>query len=96
MAKSLLKSKPGTAEWRNHPGLISYIECNDSGKVSFRNGIENEELPMITNSFLQLGGMLGKSIGLKEIDEVLVGMEDRTAFFATIEGRHVGMELDAQ
>lgn len=96
MPKSLLKVKPELSEWRDLPGLLSYIECNDLAKVHFKNGQEHEELPMITNSFLQLGASLGNSIGLSEFAEVLIEMEDKRAFFAIHQGRHVGLEQSRQ
>lgn len=94
MPKSLLKAKPGPESWRELPGLSHYVECDDQGRVLYKQGAEHEELPMITNSFIQLGDMLGKSMGLGEVDEVLVNMEDQRAFFSTHEDRHIGLQYD--
>ena len=96
MAKSLLKTKADVETWRELPGLLSYVECDDSGRVSFKRGAENEELPMMTNSFLQLGRMLGKSLGIDDCEEVLITMDDRRAFFAKTNDKHVGLEYHRQ
>lgn len=93
MAKSLLKIKPGLQSWREAPGLLNYVECDHQGRVHHKQGGEHEELPTITNSFMQLGQMLGKSLGLADCDEVLIEQSDRQAFFAFAEERHVGMEI---
>ena len=94
MAKSLLKLKAGAQSCRDLPGIVSYVECDHLGRVHHKQGAEHDELPTITNSFIQLGQMLGKSLGLADCDEVLIEQPDRQAFFAFSGDRHVGLELE--
>ncbi|MGF1452411.1 MAG: hypothetical protein ACFB21_10105 [Opitutales bacterium] len=94
MGKSLLKTKAGVQSWRELPGLLHYVECDHLGRVHHKQGAEHDELPTITNSFLQLGQMLGKSLGLSDCDEVLIEQPDRQAFFASMEDRNVGLEAE--
>ncbi len=92
MSKSLFKGKTGVPGWKSHPGLLHYVECDNLGRVLARAGGEHDELPTITNSFLQLGQMLGKSLGLEDCDEVMIVQPDREAFFTVNNGRHIGLE----
>ncbi len=92
MSKSLLKGKAGLEQLRTLEGLISLSESNEKGKVLNHVGEPHEELPTVTSSFMELGQMLGQSLGLAHCDEVLVNMPDRQAFFTILNGRIVGLE----
>ncbi|MDP0500486.1 MAG: hypothetical protein Q7P63_10335 [Verrucomicrobiota bacterium JB022] len=79
-------------EWRNAPGMISYVECDAQGEILAGDGQENDELPMITNSFIEIGQAIGQSLGLKGLVDVMVAGPDHRALFVPGNKKNIGVE----
>lgn len=73
-------------------GLLSYIECSDSGEVIEAEGKENLELPVITTSFIQLGEMLGQHLGNESLVEVSIKDVSLNARFLRNGEKLIGVE----
>jgi len=88
---SFIRNRPND-EWRNAPGMISYVECDAQGEILDGDGEENPELPMITNSFIEIGQAIGESLGLAGMVDVMVAGPDLRALFIPTAKKNIGVE----
>lgn len=73
-------------------GLLSYVECTDSGDLLDALGKENLELSTITASLVQLGEMVGKHLGNERLLDVYVRDVRLNARFKRDADRLIGLE----
>lgn len=88
---SFIRTRPNE-EWRQAPGMLSYVECGPTGEVILTDGQPHDELPMITTSFLEIGQEIGKSLGLGGVVDILVASPDHRALFIPSSHKHIGVE----
>jgi hypothetical protein len=93
---SSLLTRSSVSQWKDISGLISGVECDASGTVLKAEGAAHSELPTITNSFMQLGNMLGKAVGAAACEEVLIEADDKSALFVLHNGKHIGLEFQPE
>lgn len=88
---SFIRNRPNE-EWRQAPGMLSYVECSPTGEVLEADGQPNPELPLITTSFVEIGQAIGQSLGLGGVVDILVAGADHRALFIPSSNKHIGVE----
>ncbi|MDX2111396.1 MAG: hypothetical protein SFY80_14285 [Verrucomicrobiota bacterium] len=66
---------------RKAPGVISFVACNQQGRILYLKGTENSQFGALTTNLIQYGTKLGETLGITGFESMVIGQDGVDAVF---------------
>lgn len=80
---------------RKLPGVLSFVACNQQGRILYLKGADNSNLASLTSNLVNFGVKLGESVSLSGFESMVVSLDKNEAIIIKGKDQNSGLIYNA-